>query len=195
MNEFDDIVWGNLTLDGMTHEQMMSEFATRIAANKIKAKDPKWLEKITAVCKALPQQENWQTAFGEYIRKRSTDEQYAQYWEWRRAENIRQSQDPEYRAAVQRGCRKRSDTEAWKQAHKKAMSSDSKRQRHSEAIGGANHPMFKGYTYGLNEATGEQVRFVGNKEMLAAGYQPSGVCNAIKNNGRYKQMKWWRAAE
>lgn len=139
----------------------------------------------------LAKHAHWQEGVQSFIEKRNGPE-YEEYWAALRERIQEQARDPEYLVAVKQGCEKRSQSESWIQAHAAAMSTEEKRAKHSAAMTGEKHPNFQGYTYGYNEVTRHSVKFTGNKDMKTAGFQPSGVCMAIKHNKLYKGYRWWR---
>jgi len=141
-------IWGNITLPGLTEQDMMRDDLNRLVSNRRNMKDPEiQRRRLLAATSAQANHKRSKTMQG-YNQGDS---------------NV--SRRPEVRLKNQQNAR----------------------QRFADPL---NVPRMQYETIATHIETGEQLRFLGNKQLKAAGFDASNVHHCI--TGRYKQYKGYR---
>lgn len=145
----------------------------RGTANRIKVNDPQYIENHKKGIAKRSENPNW---LPNQIAK---NKRLFQTEEWQKASaeaNRLKAMNPEWQASQKNGCE-----EYWKNT----------KNKHA----GSKNPNYKGMIVGTNIATGEVIKFIGLKELNAAGFSHSKVYICIAGKRPSHKGYTWRREE
>ena len=182
-----DIEWGNIGLPGIDAEDIWNPVAV---ANKMKAKDPKWLEKMDAILKIRAEDPAWLAKVQEEADRKKNDPEFLAKMN---AILKERAEDPEIQVKVKAGAKERSHRPSWIDANKKANRDPAKRKHQAQSITGKGNGKYKGDWIGTCVETGKQVRATGAQQLKDLGFSPGMVsecCNSKREMA--KGYTWYR---
>lgn len=198
----DPNAWANIDWsDNEVHPELKKTDAqvNKGRANRLKAKDPEWLNKAREVISDRWADDDYAAAH----KTRLAQTKQSEVWKQNHSAAMRElNSSDEYKQLMTKVNRATAQTKEWKRAHRKSADSEYRKQRLREEHSGAKHHAFKGayivtnnrstYNERMGLAPGESIRLMPSdlQKYNANTSHVSKVCNGVMDH--YLKCTWRR---